>query len=125
MYKSIICNQRFNQGYSYVRRQRVKISGGKTKMSDLKIYENIPLTFVPDKLRAGWSGDGRQVRSFAKAVIPNKFFTNNEFVPIIDDMMIGKNDVRYKIVEIEDYIDHPHTGIYYIILKRIETPNAF
>ena len=120
MWKSIYAAQRFNTGYSYTVRTRTKVTGGKTRMADGTTYSNLVLSFTPERKGPKWTGDGYQIRSFAQAVVPCKFFTDNSFLPTIDDLIKGENGERYRIIGIEDYSDKPHMGVYYFEMKRDE-----
>jgi len=55
----------------------------------------------------------------AKAVVPTKWFTDNAISPSRHDFVI-KNEIRYKVVGIEQYDEGQRMNVYYLMLKREE-----
>ena len=117
MWKSIVANWRYNQGYTYTQRGKTTTPGGKSLISDILSFENIPIAFIPEDMTPKWSPEGYKLTGHAKAVIPTKFFTDNSFLPIMDDVLDSPN-ARYRIIGVSDYGDFPHIGVYELLLKR-------
>jgi hypothetical protein len=120
MFKGIIANYRYNQGYTYVKRIKASASGGKRIVSDGLEYDKMPIAFIPENMKPKWTPEGYKHLGFAAAVVPSRFFTNNTFTPNMDDVIKTPDGKRYRITAISDYSDQPFMGVYHLMLKREE-----
>ncbi len=121
MFHAVYANTKFNKSFIYLKATITEKSGGKTVTDYSHRISDIPLTFVPETHRRVPTTDGTKSGGTAKAVIPEKFFTDNSIFPSTYDRLENADSgLQYRIIAIDDYTQKAHTGVYYLHLRRDE-----
>ena len=118
MWKTIYVNAHLYKDYSFFKRTRNKVTGGKASFTDVK-YENIPLYIAKPQISLSQDQGGHKVNAMATILMPIRFFKLNGISPSLDDY-ITKDNIKYRIVSIQEIDEIRHFDIYNLAVRREE-----
>ena len=110
---------RYYANVTYYQITETKVTGGKIQKTTAQTLTNIPIIFGRSKNARNEETDGVFRSGLMSAWIPSRFFEVYAFSPSLRDI-IERDSIKYRIIDIRDYTNHPHMEVYGLTLRRIE-----
>ena len=125
MWMSILAADKFNSGYAYVIVEKAKGKGGRASYTGTQYPRNgldaaFPISFLPETAAIQMGDNGNTVQGMANAVSTYNWFSGLGIKPHLDDFITGPDDVKYRVVGVDDYTRYDSGKIYYFYLRRDE-----